>query len=58
MNMERQKVIDRHRQLQPVEELERKAEKAARWGFWTQEDLDLAKAKGAAMAAYFDGKWD
>lgn len=44
---DRSKLIERHRQLQPIEELERKAFKAeCRSGLWTQEEIDLAMAKG------------
>lgn len=33
--------IEAVRQMQPEEELRRKAEKSARRGFWTQEQIDL-----------------
>jgi hypothetical protein len=45
--------IEVARQLQPIAELERKMHKAYRRGFFTQEGLDWAAAKGREMAAYF-----
>lgn len=42
--------ITEHRQNQPLEELERKQNKAARKGYWTQEDIDLALAKANEIA--------
>lgn len=44
-DIERRLTIDVCRQQQPISELERKAAKAHRRGFYTQEDIDLAKAK-------------
>lgn len=58
MDRDRANTIERHRQLQPIEELERKAFKAARWGIWTQEDVDLAMAKGELWAKWFAGNSD
>lgn len=46
-------VIDEHRQHQTLDELERKAKKARRPGWWTQEDIDLAKAEAREMVKFF-----
>jgi len=46
--------IAEYRRRQPIEELWRKAEKAQRRAFWTQEDLDWGKAEGQRMADYFE----
>jgi hypothetical protein len=45
-----------YRQSQPIDELRRKAAKATRPGWWTQEDIDLAKAEGKEMAEWF--RWN
>jgi hypothetical protein len=45
-----------YRQSQPIDELRRKAAKAARPGWWTQEDIDLAKAEAKEMAEWF--RWN
>lgn len=51
--MTREKIIERHRQLQSIEELQRKAIKAVcRSGLWTQEEIDLAMAKGEAWVKW------
>lgn len=36
--------IEAARQAQPLDELERKAKKATRRGFWVQEQIDWARA--------------
>lgn len=38
--------MSRYRQDKPIEELERKASKARRKRYFTQEDIDLAIAEG------------
>lgn len=48
------KTIESYRLAQPLEELERKAIKALRKGWWTQESLDHAKARANALAKYFE----
>jgi hypothetical protein len=52
---EREDKIREARLRQPLSELERKSDKAARPGWWTQEDLDLAKRKARELYKYF--KW-
>lgn len=52
MGERRQAKIDEARRAQPRAELERKATKARRRGYWTVEDIDAAKAEGAELAAY------
>jgi len=54
-SIERQMIIDVHRQQQPISELQRKADKAEcrRSKLWTQEELDLAKAKAMEWVEYF-----
>jgi hypothetical protein len=52
--MDRKARIAEARLNQPLEELVRKATKArTRSNLWQQEELDLAKAKGRALAAAF-----
>jgi len=50
------RTVKDYRQSQPIEELQRKAAKAARPGWWTQEDLDLAKANAAEMMKFL--RWE
>jgi hypothetical protein len=47
------RTVKDYRQSQPIEELRRKAAKAMRPGWWTQEDIDLAKAETAEMVEWF-----
>ncbi len=47
-------VVDEYRQRQPLVELERKAKKARRPGWWTQEDIDLAKAEARNLVKFFE----
>lgn len=54
MAAEREERIRQFRVKQPLAELDRKAVKARRRGFWTQEEIDAAKVRAAEMAAWFD----
>jgi len=56
MGREREEKIRQHRLRQPLEELERKSAKARRPGWWTQEDIDAAKAEAAQMVVFFQTK--
>ena len=46
--------IEIFRQSKPIKELERKAKKARRKSFFTQEDIDLAKGKGKLLYDFFN----
>ena len=46
---ERLDYIEASRRRQPIEELKRKADKAACKGHWTQEDLDWSMAEGKRL---------
>lgn len=49
--LERQMRIDAERRCQDLAELKRKADKARRWGIWTIEDVDYAKAEAFNLLA-------
>lgn len=51
--MWRRNKIREARIRQPLKELERKAEKASRRGWFTQEDIDVGEVKGREMAQWF-----
>lgn len=52
--LDRERRIEQYRIAQPIEELQRKAEKAKRRsGLWTQEELDIAGVEARIMAAWF-----
>ena len=52
----KRELIAKYRRIQPIEELERKAIKARRKGFFTVEDIDLAHAEGKRLYLVFNGK--
>lgn len=51
MDVSRSDYLRAIRRQQPIAELERKANKAKRKGFWTQEDRDLACAEAMQLIA-------
>lgn len=56
MSEDRRRRIDEARQKQPIEELRRKARKAReRANLWSQEELDLAKARARSFMRFIRG---
>ncbi len=58
MSEERQKKIDKFRQSQPIEELQRKYNKAKGRhsnAFWMAEELDIAFKRAEEMYKFFKG---